>query len=365
MYDPDRTFRFHVELTDKCNARCPQCSRNVISPEGNLEERANLFQSELSIEDYKKIFDDFDGDITGWSLCGNYGDPVYAQDIFEITEYCIEKLRSVKNYSHEKRLHIHTNGGFRSAKWWSEFGKMFAKHKEEDDQLLLRVVFALDGLEDTHHLYRVNTRYDRVVENARAFMDAGGEAEWAYIKFGHNEHQIEEARSRSYEYGFKSFTVINTHRFAGNDSLKYIFKGKEYEITRATDAYSDTNKAKAAQYENIKELTEKSKEHIYCHTQNLNEPYIDCMGNVYPCCWIGSWDYRNQIWYQDNTHAMFDFIDREEHSALKNPIQEILANDWFQYVLPSSWDMAPCDICIRQCGKQEVKMVNIKERDDR
>ena len=36
MYDLSRPFSFHIELTDKCNARCVQCSRNFVDDLGNL-----------------------------------------------------------------------------------------------------------------------------------------------------------------------------------------------------------------------------------------------------------------------------------------------------------------------------------------
>ena len=57
-----------------------------------------------------------------------------------------------------------------------------------------KVIFAIDGLEDTNHLYRVNTNFNKIMENAKAFINAGGIARWDFIAFAHNEHQIEEAK---------------------------------------------------------------------------------------------------------------------------------------------------------------------------
>ena len=57
IYDITKKFQFHIELTDKCNARCPQCSRNVINKEnGQLQERPNLAFSEITIDNFKSIF---------------------------------------------------------------------------------------------------------------------------------------------------------------------------------------------------------------------------------------------------------------------------------------------------------------------
>ena len=73
------------------------------------------------------------------------GDPLFAKDILAITEYSFSHvLRPDKGL-----LKIYTNGGFRSKKWWSEYGNLLKDKTHE-------VNFAIDGLEDTHHFYRTN-----------------------------------------------------------------------------------------------------------------------------------------------------------------------------------------------------------------
>ena len=50
-----------------------------------------------------------------------------------------------------------------------------------------RVVFAIDGLQDTLGTYRRNVSFDKVIANASAFIAAGGRAEWDFLVFEHNE----------------------------------------------------------------------------------------------------------------------------------------------------------------------------------
>ena len=50
------------------------------------------------------------------------------------------------------------------------------------------IEFALDGLEDTHSMYRQNTNWRTVIRNAETFISAGGYAIWKFIKFKHNQH---------------------------------------------------------------------------------------------------------------------------------------------------------------------------------
>ena len=43
-------------------------------------------------------------------------------------------------------LQMHTNGSGRNKNWWKELALLNVK-----------VIFGIDGLEDTHKLYRINT----------------------------------------------------------------------------------------------------------------------------------------------------------------------------------------------------------------
>ena len=53
-----KTIKVHVELSNICNAICPQCLRNYIDKNtGELSVRDALNTHELTIEDYRQIFD--------------------------------------------------------------------------------------------------------------------------------------------------------------------------------------------------------------------------------------------------------------------------------------------------------------------
>ena len=67
------------------------------------------------------------------------------------------------------------------------------------------VIFSVDGLSDTNHLYRQNVVWDNVERNMRVSFAAGGRARWDFIVFGHNEHQVDEAQRTSRELGCRTF----------------------------------------------------------------------------------------------------------------------------------------------------------------
>lgn len=363
LYDVNRRFQFHIELTDDCNARCPQCSRNCII-DGVLQPRPDLAKSEISFEDYENIFKNFKYSVRNLNFCGNFGDPIYAKDIYDIIEYsCTDVLK----YKREKDyMYIHTNGGMHKPEWWKKFGELLHKHLPNNHL----VTFSIDGLEDTHHLYRVNTRYDRVVENARAFISGGGLAEWSFIRFGHNEHQEEEARELAKKYGFKNFIPIDTHRFWGRGKVNFTFNRKEYEILRATNQNAKQKLKKATAYtKDPEKVRQEAKNKIACRVshERRNELYIDCLGDVHPCCWVGSYEYRRKHYkgevpdpHEPTTHEIFNM--RTIRNAIKENLTDIIEDDFFQYILPMSFEISPCNICTKQCGiTTNIKTDKIRE----
>ena len=47
----------------------------------------------------------------------------------------------------------------------------------------------------------------------KSFIEAGGRARWDFLVFDFNEHQVDEARKLSEEWGFEKFIVKKSSRF--------------------------------------------------------------------------------------------------------------------------------------------------------
>ncbi|MEM7645915.1 MAG: radical SAM protein, partial [Pseudomonadota bacterium] len=174
IYHSSEVGTVHLEVTSRCNARCPMCLRNVCGG----KENPQLPITDLSLSDIKNIFpEQFIGQLKRLFMCGNYGDPVVSTDTLEIFEY----LRKINP---KIRLELFTNGSARSQKWWAQLA-----------QVVDLVHFSVDGLGDVNQIYRRGTQFDKIMENIKAYVSSGGEGVWDYIVFRHNEHQIDEARA--------------------------------------------------------------------------------------------------------------------------------------------------------------------------
>ena len=164
MYSTD-IENLHIELTNRCNAGCPSCARTGNFPGFLSETIFNSGLHDLSLDDIKSICKQLPK-VKKVDLCGNYGDPAVAPEFKEIVHYLSSKnIRSI----------ISTNGAPRKPEYWEELA---LKN--------VRIDFHIDGDENTNHLYRIGTNYHKIIDNAKAFIKAGGYARWAFIPFEHN-----------------------------------------------------------------------------------------------------------------------------------------------------------------------------------
>jgi MoaA/NifB/PqqE/SkfB family radical SAM enzyme len=187
MFDRDSVRTLHMETSTECNAACPMCPR-----ETDIKFDKKNDAVSLSLEKVKELFDDkFIKQLDYMFMCGNYGDPASAPD-------CIDIFNHFRDVNQNIKLGMNSNGSLRNEKWWSTLGSILSRDNDN-------CYFGIDGLRDTNHIYRVNTNYDKIMKNAKAFIDAGGKAYWKFLVFEHNEHQVEEARELSKDMGFVGF----------------------------------------------------------------------------------------------------------------------------------------------------------------
>ena len=180
MFEFSELQSVHVEITNNCQAKCPMCSRNH---RGGLEN-PNIKVNDWGLDDFQKIFNqEVLNQLTSIFFCGNFGDPIINNNLADMCNYATTANPNI-------HLRIHTNGGARSKDWWCSLVKKLPENHV--------VIFGIDGLEDTHSLYRIGTKYEQVIENARAFIEAGGTAEWVFIKFKHKHYQNRKQNNSDY-----------------------------------------------------------------------------------------------------------------------------------------------------------------------
>lgn len=342
MYKFNDIKSLHIELTSNCQASCPMCARNH---HGGLENPL-LNVTDISLETFIKICPpEFLNQLYDIAMCGNFGDPILNKELIPIIEYIVSINPNIN-------IDIHTNGGARTTAWWEELAKALPKKHV--------VVFGIDGLEDTHSLYRIGTNFNKIIENAKAFIDAGGKARWAFITFKHNEHQLEQARSLAKELGFESFYEKQTSRFIGNPWFDVLDRNGNvtHRLENPTEQKLIFIDRKTV--ENYKEIIASAK--IECEVEKSLQVYIDAQGYLWPCCFTGATPYIHTTpdqlvhAYQTDSRESFsklvdEFGGLEQFSLHRRSIKEIIDSEEWQ----TKWDKAFKDnsvrVCARVCGK--------------
>ena len=352
MYDFFNIKTVHLELTDSCNLRCPQCARN----QSGGKDNPLLPNTQLYLNDIKKIFpEQFIKQLKRILLCGNYGDPIVAKDTLEIIEY-------FREINPEIWIQIHTNGSLRNPEWWSRVGKICNTPKSH-------VVFSIDGLKDSNKLYRIGSVWKKIEENLRAFVNAGGYARWDYIVFKHNQHQVSEAQLLSQEIGVKEFNIKKTGRFWNNTKgimldSKQVFNldGSESHIIEppSIEEYRnyavDNSKKIIEQYGSVQDYYDGVQ--IDCKTLGERSIYVSSEGLVFPCCWTHGQLYNN-YWDVDNSNnEMWKLLNKcggkDSVNALRYSVMSIIDGNFFKE-LQNSWNLKSCkegklNVCARTCG---------------
>lgn len=322
----------HVELTTKCNARCPMCMRNY----RGMTHNSGYPECELSLTQFQHIVnpsllaqliapEPLQGSFQpqlhvrrGVTFNGNLGDFASASDAVEIVQYISE---------HNVPVYVNTNGSLRNPGWWSQLARPNVV-----------VGFALDGLADTHSLYRQDTSWHRIIENARAFISAGGRAWWRFIPFDHNRHQEQACRDLALSMGFENFENI----YDGRDNGPVFDRNGQFSHrighdTGPTDTVPNIepllqNHITWYDAKTIKHPKDTPHLDIRCVHKTNRELYIAADGSVYPCCFLGFYPHTMN---HPGNKELREMV--HKNNALKHSLEHCI--EWFDLV-EQSWQQA-------------------------
>jgi MoaA/NifB/PqqE/SkfB family radical SAM enzyme len=244
----------HIELTTFCNAACPSCTRTNLPL--NKFKLVKYPLIHLNYNDFQqKIDKSILDNLKKIQLCGTYGDPILHPQFFQFIDWFLEKTNA--------HIEISTNGNPHKKIWWEKLAQ----------KLKCRgyVIFGLDGMENTHAIYRKNTDFNKIIDNATSFINSGGDAHWQFIPFKHNEKDIIYAKKLSQKLGFSKF-FIKDERPSG------IFEPwSKQRVSFDSDQTLETISERCLFFKKIL--------------------YMQADGNFLPCCYMGN--YSDSSWKHD------------------------------------------------------------------
>lgn len=301
-----------VEFTSFCNALCPGCERTT--DDGKFNK--NLAQSHMTEASWRNVIKNLDWDLNRIVFNGAVGDFCMHPDGIPLLDIFIKAQPTAF-------IDIATNGGARTPEWWSELGNLLKDHPHE-------VHFSIEGVtEQAHSRHRRNVKLHRLLENAQAFINAGGNALAVYTLFDHNVDEWEDCKDLCERMGFVKFS---TRTNCVND-----WKLRQWGIT--LDRVDEMQEQRFV-LGNIKFDLEETKntfeEFPPCGSYLNREIMIDWRGFVYPC----SHHYSDNVFATNElklvkSDGSYDIFPSHVFDLNNHTLKDILQNKFFtEYLRP-------------------------------
>jgi MoaA/NifB/PqqE/SkfB family radical SAM enzyme len=344
MIEKENIRIVHVEASSRCNSQCPMCSRYT----GHGFVQPDLEEGDLTADVFYKLFTpEFTNQLDHVYFSGVYGDPCLNKLLPEFVNYLMDNGC--------KSVSIDTNGGYRGEDWWASLAR---------PNVLIN--FALDGTDnEALEKYRIGVKYDKVYANLKAFVAAGGNAQWNFIVFKHNEHQVETAKKLAEELGAK-FRLKVTQKFRGKKDFKVMVENEHVFTLEPPDQeeYRHNNIGKVEHIPitmfkfEIKNFSKLNNNKILCKSLERKEVYLAANGKLMPCCYLGTHTHDSPgAWNLNENYNLKDF-DLNMHS-----VDTILKR---QYNISSKWndtiENGNLITCLHTCGNEENTTLYIDDK---
>ena len=298
-----------LELSSMCNALCLGCQR--VDPSTYNTVHPSIPKKEMITVDtiYQLISSPQMSTVEEIQFCGTIDEPLMHPQFMDIIDVMYKTNPRLE-------IEIHTNGSLRTIKFWGELATKLAKFKKH------KVLFGIDGLTDTHAIYRQQTDFELIIRNAHKFIQAGGNAQWQYIIFPWNKHQVEFARDMSKRLGFKQFKTRNDRSGVSEEGLKTIQEIQQNPVTARQG--SDVSKFNGYK--------------IDCMNRTEDMFDVSYDSRLWPCCYFGNVRYMGPKLYDEFKQRIYGVYGEDFNLLTKHTVEEILDSDLYKNDLVESWN---------------------------
>lgn len=309
--------KIQFELSSLCNALCLGCVRtdsfnyNRIKPglDKKVYIKKSTFEKIIFSESFKSVFE--------LEFCGSIDDPLMHPEFLEF----LEIARTVKDY----RVIIHTNASLRNETYFKDLANILNKFHNYE------MLFSIDGLEDTHNIYRQKTSWEKIMKNATAFINAGGRASWQYLIFPWNKHQLDEAEDLSKKLKFNKFMFRHDRSTVSKIGLEEIKNKKEKNQTKTSNISLEWIS---------EDLKESVNYEITCNNKVKTMYFVGHDSRLWPCCFLHNGLLHHDIGRKDILRKrLFDAYGSDDwNDCSKHDIEKILQHEFFASDLAASWN---------------------------
>jgi MoaA/NifB/PqqE/SkfB family radical SAM enzyme len=344
----DKIKKIELEITSDCNAACPGCARTL--------NKDILQVTSFTLEDLKRIFPTTNHIANKeFKFCGVLGDPAIHPQFADMIEYLLQ---------HGGRTSISTNGAVGSVDMWRRVGSLANQYHKT-----FFIQWCIDGHKETNHIYRVNTKWNVLERNINAYCETVGEhttrAQWVFIVFDHNEHELDIAKQHAERLGFK-FATRTGMRNSYHQWISHIGKKNNKETKVITTTGKNEHKRKDEVYKLDKLIANNEVDNsiintISCKYVHEGEMFINAQQQMWPCCFL--WDSAFKD-IDNMSEKLSDYPD-SWNSLKTQSIEEVMQQPYYMNVLEESWNPKHnkhIERCIRTCAYNKAYQNEIVEQ---
>ena len=338
----DNLDTIRVEITNKCNARCPGCERTV---DGDTHPDLKKNVVEYTLDDFKNMFPSNMVQGKEFYFGGTVDDPMMNKNVYDICEYVI---------SNQGQVTLETNTGANNVDTYTKLGQL--SHQSNGK---LHVYFSVDGLEKTNHLYRVNVIWSKVLENMKAYSSNKGKCTWQYLVFDHNYKDVPEAKALADELGINLVLRQNVRNVkpwisktkVKNKETKKI-ETKTFEV-KTTEKFEHPELKKTTE---IKQQVQPKRKSINCLMIHKGEIFVAWTKRVWPCCWFASDSFARYDYFKKLDEKLGSTWNDLHH----NTLDQILGHEYYDKILQESWKNPQFKdyyypFCYTKCGDNNAR----------
>lgn len=356
-------YHWHIEPSSRCTLRCPRCPRE------EMNKDIPWLNKDITLELFKKTFTEelLKTQVKRITMCGDVGDPIYCRDYLDICRY-------IKTTNPDIHLYTITNGSYKKAEWWQEFGEIL---NERDT-----VAFSIDGYDnESNNLYRVNSDWDSIIAGVTTLTKLQrAQVTWAVIAFSFNQDKLADIEKMAKDYGCDTLQVTKSIKFGSRfnsyntdqnyDALEpraeFVSQSGRYErysvqLSDRTLNNTDYMTINTVQWKNT--IAKYKDDYVIplCLIGNRGL-YLNAAGQLYPCSWVAAPHRGRQSPITGKTLELKDSLFRQyEHLFdLNTRTLEEVINDVVWEKLFDSWHSKENAFieCEEKCNNQAVQQEN-------
>jgi len=345
-----------VEISSVCQAGCIDCNRQRTQwPDYDWTDQSTAdWRINAGITGVRSHYpvDQWHQHVSQWrelrsvQFCGNVGDPMAHPHISDCVASVIQQHRHCS-------VDISTNGALGRLEQWDRLAHMG-----------ITVTFAVDGLEDTNHIYRRGVEWSRIRQRMTRFIEQGGSAEWCWVDFPWNRHQIDHARELAHSWGFRGFEVRS--RYTATDQFDaHIVRVSQQPVSR--ESHPPTGPNPHHQHQHSDRVRQQWSQGLTVRPQCVPQDdtvahrhpahHINADGTVWPCCWMACVPFHHSLHEQWWYAQVIDQVGTTWNSLNHHHIDDIIDSLGWQMITDQSWHTDPqrshtaSSICLQHCGQ--------------